>query len=263
MPAVVQMEARWTLEFGMPSTHAMAGLSVPLAFFVFSAERYPVEPLFASLITIVWTSLVGSSRIYLGMHSVADVVAGVLLALLLLPLLVLLTWLLDGWLVRCPLTPLMVLPLSLLVICLYPTPARWTPGRGEATSILGSYMGVLIGFWTNYQLGFLSELSATNAITFDQWTIAKMLIRSIVAGLLGVLAKKVSKPILIRVACSAVGLQPEEYQQGKKDQHSKQLVVELFYKFVSYLCMAVNIVFLAPLILSVIGVGRPSFYNEL
>ena len=42
MPPVIQLESKWALEYGMPSTHAMVGLSVPLSILVFTYGRYQV-----------------------------------------------------------------------------------------------------------------------------------------------------------------------------------------------------------------------------
>jgi sphingosine-1-phosphate phosphatase 1 len=43
MPPVIQLESKWALEYGMPSTHAMVGLSVPLSILVFTYGRYQVR----------------------------------------------------------------------------------------------------------------------------------------------------------------------------------------------------------------------------
>ena len=40
MPPVVQLETKWALEYGMPSTHAMIGLSVPASVIIFTMNRY-------------------------------------------------------------------------------------------------------------------------------------------------------------------------------------------------------------------------------
>lgn len=42
MPVVVQLEKKWALEYGMPSTHAMIGLAVPFSVLVFTWGRYQV-----------------------------------------------------------------------------------------------------------------------------------------------------------------------------------------------------------------------------
>ena len=42
MPPVVQIESKWSLEYGMPSTHSMAGLAVPMGILYFTFGRYQV-----------------------------------------------------------------------------------------------------------------------------------------------------------------------------------------------------------------------------
>ena len=40
MPPVVQLETKWALEYGMPSTHAMLGLAVPTSMVLFTMHKY-------------------------------------------------------------------------------------------------------------------------------------------------------------------------------------------------------------------------------
>jgi len=42
-PPVVQLEKRYALEYGMPSTHAMVGAGIPFAIFFLTRERYIVS----------------------------------------------------------------------------------------------------------------------------------------------------------------------------------------------------------------------------
>ena len=43
MPPVVQLESKWALEYGMPSTHAMVGLAIPVSILYFTYGRYQVK----------------------------------------------------------------------------------------------------------------------------------------------------------------------------------------------------------------------------
>ena len=42
MPPVIQLESKWALEYGMPSTHAMVGLAIPTSILYFTYGRYQV-----------------------------------------------------------------------------------------------------------------------------------------------------------------------------------------------------------------------------
>lgn len=43
MPVVVQLQTKWSLEYGMPSTHAMLGVAVPGAAFYFTVSKFNID----------------------------------------------------------------------------------------------------------------------------------------------------------------------------------------------------------------------------
>lgn len=42
-PPVFKLESKWSLEYGMPSTHAIVGAAVPLTIIYFTSSRYMVS----------------------------------------------------------------------------------------------------------------------------------------------------------------------------------------------------------------------------
>jgi len=52
MPEVVQLETKWALEYGMPSTHAMVGLAVPMGIVYFTVGRYQV--IIKNVFILIW-----------------------------------------------------------------------------------------------------------------------------------------------------------------------------------------------------------------
>lgn len=70
-PPVIRMEKKWALEYGMPSTHAMVSVTVPFSVILLTANRYEYPVYIGVAIAFAWCILVSTSRLYLGMHSVA------------------------------------------------------------------------------------------------------------------------------------------------------------------------------------------------
>lgn len=90
-PNIIILEPAYSLEYGMPSTHAILALSMPINLFTILLDRYEVGskkpaqmkryslkallyqqfsiPLYL-ICAFCWCSLICCSRIYLGMHSV-------------------------------------------------------------------------------------------------------------------------------------------------------------------------------------------------
>lgn len=126
---VVQLQNKWSLEYGMPSTHAMVGVSIPFSVFIYTISRYQYNNEIGLVIAAVWCTTICISRLYLGMHSVLDVFAGLGLAtLLMLPLVPSIDYL-DNYLLTGPTSPIFLLVISILMIVYYPHTVKWTPTR--------------------------------------------------------------------------------------------------------------------------------------
>ncbi|XP_075231707.1 sphingosine-1-phosphate phosphatase 1-like [Lycorma delicatula] len=96
----------------------------------------------------------------LALRMLQDVVAGLLLALVLMIPLVPMVDSLDHILLTNKWTPLVLVIVSILLIAYYPKgKGRWTPTRGDTTLVISVCVGVIIGAWTNYQLGEMHEPS--------------------------------------------------------------------------------------------------------
>ena len=82
MPPAVRMELRWDNEFGMPSTHSMMALALPLSLIVFTSQKQCWT--LCLTLGIFAFLLVTSCRLYLGMHTILDIIVGILLSSLIL-----------------------------------------------------------------------------------------------------------------------------------------------------------------------------------
>lgn len=69
-PPVIQLQHKWAMEYGMPSTHAMVGVSIPFSVLLYTMDRYQYNIPFGLCIAIIWCTLICLSRLYLGMHTV-------------------------------------------------------------------------------------------------------------------------------------------------------------------------------------------------
>ena len=94
----------------------------------------------------VWTLLVCMSRMYLGMHSLGDVLTGVLLSIVILPPVLTFVHLTDTHLVSDPWSPVTTMLLSITAIIIFPC-RKWSPSAATAVDVLGCYQGVILGQW--------------------------------------------------------------------------------------------------------------------
>lgn len=105
------------------------------------------------ILALSWCALVCGSRLYLGMHSLLDIAAGLFISAILLVVLLPLVDYVDHLHLKSTFSPLISFPIVLLMAIYYPKSDRWTPARGDTCVIIGSCFGVLTGSWLNYQLG--------------------------------------------------------------------------------------------------------------
>ena len=81
------------------------------------------------LIALVWCAMVSISRIYLGVHSFADIYMGLAVGLMLLVPILPLAEHSDFWLLSSPYAPFVLTAIELLGLYYYPGSDRWTPAR--------------------------------------------------------------------------------------------------------------------------------------
>lgn len=259
-PPVVQLEKRYCMEYGMPSTHAMVGFTVPFAVMLFTHSRYEYELIYAFVFATVWCTLVALSRLYMGMHSVLDVIAGLLLAFFLM--FFFLPWIdiLDDFQLQHPFAPLFTLGLAILLAVNYPELDQWSTSRGDTTNILGICAGIYVGSWLNFQLGYLTgpSMSPPFKIIWPPFhDTGVMLLRMCIGIAIAVATQAIMKAFTYPLLCRICNL-------DHKDPKSKQrLIVEVPYGFLVYGAIAFNVAFTATRVFVILHIEREMWYTEI
>ncbi|KAM9733546.1 sphingosine-1-phosphate phosphatase 2 isoform 2-T2 [Menidia menidia] len=152
-PPVVKLETRVDAEYGLPSTHAMAATSISFTLLISATSRFQFQFEAGLLLAVTLSSLVCLSRLYTGMHSVLDVVSGVLLSAAIL-LCTRPYWeAFDRFQLTSGLSPVLLPALLLVLGYAYPELDRYSTARGDTATILGVCAGCSVGYWLNQRLG--------------------------------------------------------------------------------------------------------------
>lgn len=267
-PPVIRVQKKWALEYGFPSTHSMIGIAMPAALSIFTIERYQYPVILAVIPALFWCISVCGSRLYLGMHSVLDVLAGLLFGVLVLCCLILpYIDAVDEFLVTNSYSPIVLSVFIALSVLLYPAGNTWTPARGDTVIICAVVLGIYSGAWMNYSKQLISAASSAPPYaiiwpTYEMW--GEVLARSSI-GLSSVLATRaIFRSLSYATVCALLRLNQQDVTLRRANVSQRQFViVELSYKFMTYAAVGFDIIYTAPLVFRLIGIERPEFYTEV
>mgnify|MGYP000097174510 CR=1 FL=1 len=151
------------LEYGFLSTHSTNAVSIALYLYLWvvsAREQYEAGGVWGSyfweigLLAYVFSVVYG--RIYAGMHSMMDCLAGSLLGFGI----TLVQWKVFEWqelaLARDDWTaPFVIIPVGLLLVSVHPQPLEDCPCFEDAIAFVAVSMGVMTGRWTETKAGLL------------------------------------------------------------------------------------------------------------
>ncbi|KAK5604804.1 hypothetical protein CRENBAI_009679 [Crenichthys baileyi] len=230
-PPVVKLETRVDAEYGLPSTHAMAATAISFTLLLSAPSRVHFCFQIGLLIAATTSSLVSLSRLYTGMHSVLDVVCGVLIT----AVLILLTYpyweSFDSFQLTSPMSPIIALSLLFFLSYMYPELDYYSTTRGDTTTILGVCAGCSVGYWVNAQLGHTFEPQGSLPVPLPTLT-ALSVARSAGRSLVGVATLVGTRQIVKKLS---LDLLYSWYNVLKTDRNARRRKeIEVPSKFVTY-----------------------------
>uniref|UniRef100_A0A1A8C6Z2 Sphingosine-1-phosphate phosphatase 1 n=2 Tax=Nothobranchius kadleci TaxID=1051664 RepID=A0A1A8C6Z2_NOTKA len=253
-PPVVKVEVFYNSEYSMPSTHAMSGTAIPFALFFMTYGRWEYPSTLGFSLALCWCLLVCSSRIYMGMHSVLDVIAGFLYSLLILLFFLPALDLIDGFNLTCRYAPLIIISLHLGLGLFSFTLDTWSTSRGDTAQILGTGAGVALASHVNHYLGLLPDPTPDH-LPFTMPVISASLVgvallRLVLGVLVLVATRALMKLLTIPLVCWVFGVPSGDTRKAR--QHME---VELPYRYLVYGTVGFNVLFLVPLLFSYVRLG--------
>ncbi|KAM8833238.1 sphingosine-1-phosphate phosphatase 1-like [Synchiropus picturatus] len=249
-PPVVKVEMFYNSEYSMPSTHAMSATAIPVALFYMTCERWEYPSTLAFIVAPCWCLLVCVSRIYMGMHSVLDVIAGVLFSAIILLFLLPLLDVIDSFIMTWHSAPLVIVSVHVGLGLFCFTLDTWSTSRSDTAQILGTGSGVALASHVNYRLGLLPDPDRL-PLTLPALG-AGLVLTCLFRLLLGVLVlmgtRELMKALTIPLLCRLVGLPGHDVRKAR--QHME---VELPHRYLVYCAVGFNVLFLVPIIFNLLS----------
>lgn len=248
-PPVVKVEMFYNSEYSMPSTHAMSGTAIPFSLFLLTYGRWEYSFGLGLTVALCWCILVCVSRIYMGMHSILDVIAGFLYSVLILAVFQPALDTIDDFNLTYPYAPLLIVTLHVGMGLFSFTLDTWSTSRGDTAMILGTGAGVALASHLNHRLGLMPDPPLSQlplpAPTLSAALVGVAALR-LLLGVLALLATRaVMKAVTIPLACRLSGVPGGDVRRAR--QHME---VELPYRYIVYGTVGFNTLFLVPLLFS-------------
>lgn len=225
--------------------------------------RFGLNAWIGFIFIIVWVSVISMSRVYLGMHSVLDIIMGSFLSAVFLTVFLPSTNAIMDYLIESSFAPIFSLLIPVILIVIFPLADKWTPTRGDTCIVTAVFSGVEMGAWINYQFGMTHEFDDDYplSLTFDGFF--AFLARTVL-GLAIIALVEFGGKISLFALFSAVVKEDRKTLKSSADtlENKKKIFVDLSTKFLTYFTLTFVVLVAVPKLFELLSIDRTRFYSE-
>lgn len=250
-PPVFKLETRVEAEYGLPSTHAIAATAVPFTMLFAAMGRYNINFPLGLFLASCWCLLVSLSRLYVGMHSILDVMAGIALTAVYLYF----GWpfmeMVNDYTMYSQYAPFIIIVSHFLLAIFYPNSDHWSTTRGDTVIILGVGAGVHCASWLGNYYGFNWEPAGEPPYDITFPTIHNFGIgfaRYLIGVTTLIVIRAAMKYLSLLVLCHAVSVPKDDELSRRRTE------IEVPYKFITYTCVGLGANFFVLVMLQYLGI---------
>ena len=145
---LIVLDMSYETEYGLPSTHTMSGL-LPIALLLSYSRHSDMQPSWSAwLLCAIYAISVALSRLYLGVHSICDIIGGAALGGGLIIILHIYGDVLDTILYQQWYSIFIILGSTVIFTTSYPgTRSSWTASYGTSAEVFGAWLGLSLAMW--------------------------------------------------------------------------------------------------------------------
>ncbi|XP_070505319.1 sphingosine-1-phosphate phosphatase 1-like [Chironomus tepperi] len=262
----IKMQKKFSNEYSLPSTHAMSSPSIAVTIVYFALERYDVNLTICAILTVIWISVVSWSRVYLGMHSVLDLVLGFFLSAVLLTVVLPITNTIELFLATNVFSPIVLLTVTITAMVYFPRPSTriFTRTKGDTTSIAAVFVGIELGHWLNYQMGYLDDSQVVLPLAVEFNNILNFIMRTVIGLLIAAASEFIGKLVAYSSLCAYYGEDKKKLKETPDSiDNTKKNFIDLTTNFLTYSFLGFCTLFVVHHIYSYFNIQRTSFYTEI
>jgi sphingosine-1-phosphate phosphatase 1 len=230
---------------------------IPISLVYLSHNRYNIDLTISIVFATVFCCWVCCSRLYLGMHSLLDVIGGVVYAIFIICVSLPFLNTIDEFMLDSNYSPLISLAIGFSLCCFYPNVKMWGTARADTAIIIGTVVGFSVGAFFNNQLGFLQKPDYPPLYDIRSPSIVHLVLRTLIGLLILIAIRQIFKTFLLRLICFIYNCDHNDPIVRRKKK------IELPYNYITYFVIGLNIAFLSPYLFRLLGIERDYSYTEL
>jgi sphingosine-1-phosphate phosphatase 1 len=246
-PNIAKLENHYETEYGLPSTHAMVAINMPLylSYLICQDNSNRVVTTLSVIVAVTWAFVMSLSRFYMGVHSTLDVVTGIGLGFIILFINILYVDVVLNWIVEMPIPQafLVVIGFGAFLVWIYPRKMgeKWNNTYGDTTLIVGCSFASLMSVNICVQSGMMEILHHYKS-KYVPFILLKAVLGFSALLVTRAVFKAISLAIFVRLA-------------PKSDENpSRRYVVEIPTKAVTYAMIGFNAWCGIPFVFTVLGI---------
>jgi hypothetical protein len=256
-PPVIKLEKAYMDEFGFPSTHVMASMSISYTFLALVFREYELTLGFFNYATIFLICVLMSvSRVYLGMHSILDCVGGCVYSYMITTLFLGLTTYVENLLATGIEYGILFYGFGIFLCLLYPKSKRESSARVDTFIIIGVCSGICMGISLKHELNM--DLSAFYVKLLDRDFYSLAVYRFAIGFILVFLTRQSCKTTIFYLALKIFRFRSIIEQNEKicaQNLVKKSFSFEFFYYFLTYSSVSFSVIFTTSWIFDILNMN--------
>ena len=165
----------------------------------------------------------------------------------------------DDFILNHPVSPIISIGSTLLLVFYYPSHLGWTTTWADTTIILGVTGGLSVGHWINMQCGVLPAPVTPPPypiITPDTEWLIHSIVRMLIGATVLLFTRALCKNIIFRSLC-------RYYKVSTSDKVCQKMPsIQIPQKYVTYMCVAFNAVVVMPYLFRFFNIERVTVFTQ-
>lgn len=136
--------------------------------------------------------------------------------------------------------------------------------RGDTIAIAGVFVGIELGHWLNYQMGYLDDSQVVLPLTMEFNNVFSIILRTVIGLVIVAASEFIGKLVAYSTLCAYFGEDKKKLKEMPDSvDNTRKNFIDLTTNFLTYSFLGFCTLFLVHHIYSYFNIQRDSFFTEI